>query len=131
MRVILNTGSTIDQGKVIKGGKKMTPQYREEAALCMLNPGDFKRLWFKKGSSLDRVKVKTGAGSVTVYAKQDEGVKEGHAFIPRGIWANMVTSSETFDSGSPFYKGMEAEVEGTDDEVLDCEELVEKIKNEV
>jgi len=126
MRVILNTASTIDQGKVIKGGKKMTPQYTEEAAFCSLNPQDFKEIWFKKGSSLERVKVSTKSGSVTVYAKSDEGVMKGQAFIPRGIWANMIISSETFDSGSPFYKGMEAKVEGTDDEVLDCENLIKK-----
>jgi len=131
MKVILNTGSTIDQGKVIKGGKKMTSQYTEEAGFCSLNPKDFKRIWFEKGSSLEKVKVSTKSGSVTLYAKSDDGVKEGQAFIPRGIWANMVISSETFDSGSPFYKGMEAEVEGTDEEVLNCEALVEKIKNEV
>ena len=128
MKAILNTASTIDQGKVTKGGKKMTPQYTKEAAFCSLNPEDFKRIWFGKGTYLEKVKVKTKSGSVTVYAKSDPAVEEGQAFIPRGLWANMVISSETFDSGSPFYKGMEAEVEGTDEEVLDCEALVEKIK---
>ena len=64
MKVILNTGSTIDQGKVIKGGKKMTSQYTEEAGFCSLNPKDFKRIWFEKGSSLEKVKVSTKSGSV-------------------------------------------------------------------
>ena len=126
MKVILNTASTINQGKVTKGGKKMTPQYTKEAAFCSLNPEDFKRVWFKKGSYLENVKVKTKSGSVTVHAKSDPWVKKGQAFIPRGLWANMVISSETFDSGSPFYKGMEAKVEGTDDPVLDCENLMKK-----
>ncbi|MBU4202115.1 MAG: hypothetical protein L6243_04785 [Candidatus Altiarchaeales archaeon] len=126
MKVILNTGSTINQGKVTKGGKKMTPQYTKEAAFCSLNPEDFKKVWYRKGSYLENVKVKTKSGSVTVYAKSDDGLKRGQAFIPRGLWANMVISSETFDSGSPFYKGMEAKVEGTDDPVLDCENLMKK-----
>ena len=124
MKVILNTGSTIGQGKVTKGGKKTTLQYTEEAAFCSLNPKDFKRIWFDKGSFLEKIKVTTKTGSVVVYAKSDSGVREGNAFIPRGPWANLAISSETFDSGSPFYKGMKAEVEGTDEDVFDCESLI-------
>ena len=44
MEVLLNTGSTLMQGVIIKGGGKLTTEYKEECAVCCLNPDDFKRL---------------------------------------------------------------------------------------
>jgi len=123
MEVILNTGSTLGQGYTAKGGKKLTEEYKKEVAICHINPEDFKKLWHEYGSYMDRVKVITDFGEVVVYVKSDDNMGEGHAFIPRGPWANMVTSSDTSGTGSPFYKGMKAYIKATDENVLDCEEL--------
>ncbi|MFZ2071340.1 MAG: molybdopterin dinucleotide binding domain-containing protein [Halobacteriota archaeon] len=119
IEVVLNTGSTVRQGAVIKGGRKMTDEYVKEAAYCDLNPRDMERL-----ESPAKVKVHTEVGEVTVYARIDEGVSEGHAFIPRGPWANTIISSDTMGSGSPYYKGMKAWVEASSEEVLDTETLI-------
>lgn len=119
--VVLNTGSTIRQGAVIKGGRKMTDGYVKEAAYCDLNPKDMERL-----ESPAKVKVHTAVGGVTVYARIDEGISEGHAFIPRGPWANTIISSDTMGSGSPYYKGMKAWVEASYEEVLDTPRLIKK-----
>ncbi len=125
MKTILNTGSTIQQGSLIKGGRKMSEDYVKEVAVCHLNPEDFKALWNEWGSHLDKVKIKTEFSEVTVRVKSSDRVKKGQAFIPRGPWANKIVYADTFDSGSPYYKGMTVEIVPTDEKVLDCRELIE------
>jgi formylmethanofuran dehydrogenase subunit C len=49
IEAMLNTESTIRQGAVIKGGRKMTEEYVTEAAYCCLNPTDMARLGNQKG----------------------------------------------------------------------------------
>jgi len=128
MKAILNTGSTVEQGSITKGGKKMSKEYTEKAALCYLNPKDFRELWYEKGSYLEKVKVVSEVGEVVLFVKPDEGIARGQIFVPRGPWSNVVISAETFGTGSPFYKGMEVEVLPTDEEVLDCKELFKGLK---
>jgi formylmethanofuran dehydrogenase subunit D len=121
IEVVLNTGSTVRQGAVIKGGRKLTDEYVTEAAYCCLNPRDMERL-----ENPAKVKVHTEVGEVTIYGKIDEGVSEGEAFIPRGPWANTIISSDTLGSGSPYYKGMKAWIEASHEEVLDTETLIKR-----
>jgi len=124
MEAILNTGSTIDEGRLAKGGDKLTPEYTKECAVCWINPEDFAAL-----GSPEKVKVSTldGEYEVVVYARCDDAVMPGNVFIPRGIWANVVVSPETFSTGSPLYKGHPVIVEPTDEEVLSAEEIVLKV----
>jgi formylmethanofuran dehydrogenase subunit D len=119
IEVVLNTGSTVTQGAVIKGGRKNTEEYVREAAYCDLNPEDMKRL-----GSPEKVKVSTEVGEVTVYARSADGVFEGEAFIPRGPWANTIISADTQGTGSPYYKGMKAWIEPSTEEVLDTVTLI-------
>lgn len=128
MKVILDTGSTIRQGIVAKGGKKMTEEYVEEAAVCHINPKDYKRLWIEYGHYLGRVKIITEIGEIVLNLEIDNSVPEGLIFVPRGPWINYVTSEDTFTSGSPYYKGMVVEIKGTDENVLNCKELMQKYK---
>jgi formylmethanofuran dehydrogenase subunit D len=118
--VILNTGSTVRQGAVIKGGRKNTPEYVTEAAYCELNSEDMQRL-----GNPEKVKVRTEVGEVTVYARSADSVFEGEAFIPRGPWANTIISADTQGSGSPYYKGMKAWIEPSTEEVLDTVTLMD------
>jgi len=120
LKVILLTGSTIRQGMVIKGGRKLTEEYRIEAAYCLLNPNDYEKLGVP-----EKVKVKTDCGEVTVFAREDESMFEGEIFIPRGPWANVVISPETMGTGSPMYKGMKATVESSNEDVLESRKLFE------
>lgn len=121
MKVTLNTGSTIVQGIVTKGGNKMTSAYKEECGTCILNQDDFEEL-----GNPEKIKVTTEIGSITVFASADEGMRKGEIFIPRGPWANSVVSENTFNTGSSFYKGMAATVESSDSDVLECDELINK-----
>lgn len=120
LEVVLLTGSTIRQGMVIKGGRKLTEEYKIEAAYCLLNPKDYEKL-----GRPEKVKVKTDYGEVTVFARADECMFEEEVFIPRGPWANVVISPETMGTGSPMYKGMKATVESSEDDVLESRQLFE------
>ena len=121
--VLLNTGSTIDEGRLAKGGSKLTEDYKEECAVCEINLDDFLAL-----GSPEKVKVSTEDEKygVTVNAVPADSVMPGHVFMPRAIWANVVVPPETFSTGSPLYKGSPVFVEPTDDDVLSAEEIVLK-----
>jgi len=122
MDIILNTGSTVYQGAIIKGGNKFSPGYTREAAYCNINPEDFEALgrpWF--------VRVINEYGdSVVVRAKKTNTQQKGEVFIPRGIWANTVVTPETESTGSPRYKNLPVKIEKSDGPVLEPEQLMRK-----
>ncbi|VVB65315.1 Molybdenum-containing formylmethanofuran dehydrogenase 1 subunit C [uncultured archaeon] len=121
---LLNTGSTIDEGRLAKGGSKMTMDYVDECAVCVMNWKDFSDM-----GSPDNVKVtsRDGKHCVVVSALSEDSVMSGHVFMPRAIWANVVVDPETFSTGSPLYKGSPVRVEPTSEDVLSAEELVQKL----
>lgn len=122
MDVILNTGSTVYEGKVIKGGGKFTDDYTRECSYCDINPEDFVALgkpWFV------RVSNKYGDG-VVLRARKARGQQKGEIFIVRGVWANVVVMPETLSTGSPAYKNWPAKIEKCDGPVLGPVELMQK-----
>ena len=118
---LLNTGSTIEEGRLAKGGSKLTEAYMDECAVCEMNSGDYARF-----GSPEKVSVATRNGrySVVVYSQASDSVMSGHVFMPRAIWANVVVEPETFSTGSPLYKGVPVIIEPTEDRVVSAEELV-------
>ena len=120
LAVKLNSGSTINEGRLAKGGDKLTADYAEECAVCTINPADFDAL-----GRPDRVRVLAADGvrSVAVRAREDGSVPPGQVFMPRAIWANVVVDPETFSTGSPLYKGAPLTIEPTEDEELSAEEI--------
>lgn len=121
---LLNTGSTIEEGRLAKGGSKLTDDYTEECAVCEMNPEDHQAL-----GSPEKVRItaKDGVYSVAVYAWPDDSVPPGQVFMPRAIWSNVVVDPETFSTGSPLYKGSPVRIEPTGEEVLSAREIVQKI----
>jgi len=121
---LLNTGSTIEEGRLAKGGCKLTNEYTEECAVCKMNPQDHRQL-----GSPGKVKVVTRneKRSVAVYAHPDDSVPRGQVFMPRAIWSNVVVDPETFSTGSPLYKGSPVRIEPTGDDVMSAETLVLKL----
>lgn len=115
MDVILNTGSTVYEGKVIKGGGKFTDDYTRECSYCDIHPEDFEALgkpWF--------VKVSNSLGdSVVLRARKARSQQKGEIFIVRGVWANIVVLPETQSTGSPAYKNWPARIEKCNGPVLD------------
>jgi formylmethanofuran dehydrogenase subunit D len=65
------------------------------------------------------VKVVSDWGEVTVFAAHSrDAPHESTIFIPKGPWANVVTSPETYCCCDPTYKGIMCTVEKSDEDVL-------------
>jgi formylmethanofuran dehydrogenase subunit D len=118
---LLNTGSTIEEGRLAKGGSKLTNDYTEECAVCEMNPEDYQSL-----GSPQRVKItsRDGRHNIAVYVHPDDSVSRGQIFMPRAIWSNAVIDPETFSTGSPLYKGSPVRVEPTEEKVMNAKDLV-------
>ena len=74
------------------------------------------------------VSVKTEYGEVVVKIKENTGNPDNIAFIPMGPWANAVVDPDTKGCGMPGFKGIQAEVEATDDRILLMKELIARYK---
>ncbi|HWR25800.1 MAG TPA: molybdopterin dinucleotide binding domain-containing protein [Methanosarcina sp.] len=124
MEVILLTGSTIEEGRLAKGGDKFTEEYTRECASCWISPVDFMSL-----CSPDKVRVisQNRKHSIVVYTKCTDSVQPGQVFMPRAIWSNVVLNPDTLSTGSPLYKGAPVEIEPTEGEVLCAEDVVLKV----
>lgn len=121
MKVKLITGRTIDQGKQLEA--KMTPEYQDAVAICELSGNTVEKLGIS-----DNVRVETEFGSVVVKAKRNDKYPDDIAFIPMGPWANAVISGDTHGVGMPQYKGIDAEITPTEEEVLSIRELIKSYK---
>ncbi len=122
MKVILITGRTFMQGVGMEAGKD-SDVYKENAAVCYITVDDMDKLGIKEG---DNVKIKTKYGEVVVKALKSKDEHDGIVFIPLGPWANAVMGYETDSAAVPTFKGIEAEIEKTDENVLSLEELIRK-----
>jgi formylmethanofuran dehydrogenase subunit D len=118
--VHLNTGSTINEGRLAKGGDKLTEDYKMECAVCTISPEDFEALGRPEKVW---VATKDGKRRVSVRAREDDSVPPGQVFMPRAIWANVVVDPETFSTGSPLYKGSPVLIEPSEEEVLSAAEI--------
>jgi len=125
IKVKLISGRTIAQGENLEN--KMSEEYFNAVAVCEMNEKDMERV----GVSPDQnVKVKTNYGEVVVKAKKAKGYPEGIAFIPMGPWANALVSANTRGAGMPSYKGLDAEIEKTEEAVLHITDLFRRYKEE-
>ncbi|NJD77060.1 MAG: formylmethanofuran dehydrogenase [Candidatus Methanoperedens sp.] len=124
MRVLLNSGSTINEGKFAKGGDKLSPGYQKECAVAVIHPRIFKELGSPK---CVKIISNDGTREVVVTAKCEDSVTEEQIFMPRSIWPNVVVEPETFSTGSPLYKGSPVFIEATDEEVKSAEDIVLRV----
>ena len=100
--VNLISGRTIQQGVSMEGGKDKN-DYRLACGIIEIDEADFKQLGIMKNTN---VKVTSDFGDVIVKAvSATQGPHPGVAFIPMGPWANKVTSTETYSTGMPTFKG--------------------------
>ena len=115
LKVTLLTGRTIEQG-VGKEQGKASEDYFKSVAVCYVDPVDMKKLGIRGGTN---VRVSTDKGSVVLKAlKSPRGPHTGTIFIPYGVWANAVVSTETDSMGMPSLKGIPAEIEPAPDTVV-------------
>jgi formylmethanofuran dehydrogenase subunit D len=123
LKAIIISGRTLGQGATCEA--KMSSEFFKATSFCALSEGDYSALGVSEGGN---VLVRTKFGEVVVSAKKDEGLPPGVIFIPMGPWANAVVGTETGGCGTPQFKGVEAEVEGTKMQVKDVRELFADLK---
>ena len=108
LKVTLLSGRTIDQG-VTKEHSKLSEVYRDNVAICEIDPSDLGELGVKENSN---VKVSTEYGAVVVKAKVSKrGPHPKIVYMPYGLWANVIVGHETHGTGMPSYKGVPAVVQ--------------------
>ncbi len=125
IEVMLNTGTDIYQGACKKRGSTLKDEYRKVAGIAYMDPKDMARLGVANWES---VLVKSDWGEVVVYAAHSrDAPHEDMIFIPKGPWANVIVSPETYCCNDPTYKGIEATVEKSDKEVLLMADLMRSV----
>lgn len=123
MKAIMISGRTLGQGASSEA--KMSPEFFKATSFCALSEEDLRSLGISEEGN---VLVRTEFGEVVVSAKKDEGLPSGVIFIPMGPWANVIVGPETGGCGTPQFKGIEVEVEGTKMPVMDVRELFADLK---
>jgi formylmethanofuran dehydrogenase subunit D len=117
------SGRTLGQGASSEA--KMSSEFFKATSFCALSERDYNALGV---SGEGNVLVRTKFGEVVVSAKMDAGLPSGVIFIPMGPWANAIVGPDTGGCGTPQFKGVEAEVEGTKMAVMDVKELFADLK---
>ncbi len=118
--MIITVGRTIDLEKTARYGK-LSPEYFENSAICIIHPKDMKRLGLKEGN----LKISTSSGSVVVKGVTNEyETGEGVIVIANGPWANKLISKENFQMGQVWFK---ATVESTKEDVSTLENILNEI----
>lgn len=119
IKVKLITGRTIEQGVHLEN--KMSKAYQDIATVCELSEADAKRIGIKSGRN---VRVITKFGSVVLRSKENADSPNGVAFVPMGPWANALIDPDTGGCGMPGFKGIDAEVSATNEQVLSVVQLL-------
>ena len=108
MKVTLISGRTIDQG-VTKEHSKLSDVYRENVAICEIDPSDLRKLGVKENST---VRISTEHCAVVVKARTSKRAPHPKIiYMPYGLWANVVIGPKTHGTGMPSFKGVAAEVQ--------------------
>lgn len=125
--VIINTGSSIIQAFYEKKGSTLKDEYRQATAVAFMDKNDMELLSLKPR---DKIDVISEWGQVTLYVDISHDMPhQGMIFIPKGPWANIVISPETYCCNIPTFKGIDAKIKKSDKEVLLVADLMNKTYN--
>ncbi|WP_455645379.1 molybdopterin dinucleotide binding domain-containing protein [Methanosphaera sp.] len=116
MDIIINTGTSIIQAFYEKKGSTLKNEYMQATAVAFMDPRDMKKLSL---NPRDKIEVTSEWGSVTLFVdKSHDAPHEGMIFIPKGPWANIIISPETYCCNVPTFKGVSAKIRKTGKDVL-------------
>jgi formylmethanofuran dehydrogenase subunit D len=118
LKAIMISGRTLGQGASCEA--KMSTDFFKAVSVCSISEEDFGSLGMEKGG---QVLVKSDFGQVVVSARAETGLPSGLVFIPMGPWANALVGADTGGCGTPQFKGVEVEIESTDQPVPNIQEL--------
>ena len=99
---LLTSGRTLKQGRGMELGK-LSKDYFDEVAVCELDSVTMEVLGLTDG---DPILVQSEFGSVVVHCRQNRRAEPGVVFIPCGPYANVVTGSDTVETGMPNFKNI-------------------------
>lgn len=121
--VIVTIGRTINLEKTARYGK-LSSEYFENSAICLIHPNDLKKLGVKEGN----LKITTESGSVIVRAVSSEHeTSEGIIVIANGPWANKLLSEENFQRNQLWFKAI---AETTKEKVSTLEMILKELAGE-
>ncbi len=120
---LLTSGRTLKQGRGMELGK-MSKEYFDEVSVCEMDSTSLKVLGISEG---DTVLVESKYGEVIVKSRLDKRAEPGIVFIPCGPYVNMVTGSDTEESGMPNFKNISVVIYSAKGEkVLTVEQLLKE-----
>ncbi|MHA1130271.1 MAG: molybdopterin dinucleotide binding domain-containing protein [Candidatus Helarchaeota archaeon] len=123
IELIITISRTIDLEKTARYGK-LSPEYFENSAVCIIHPEDMKRLGLKEGN----LKITTKSGSVVVRGVSNEfETSEGIIVIPNGPWANKLIDKDSFQKGQLWFK---ATIETTSEAISTLEDILKEFITE-
>lgn len=122
MKIRINTGRTVTQGSHVD--QKNSPEYFREASTIHLNPVDMMEMGVDDG---ERVKAKTDGMTIVLRVISNETIIRGTGFLPLGPYANFLVGGTTHSTGMPDFKGTEADIEATGDNILSVGELMRSL----
>jgi len=103
----------------------MCDDFTKAASICFLSEKDFKALNLSGSRNL---LVKSAYGRVIMAPRIDKVLPPGMVFMAMGPWANSLVGPDTWGCGTPQFKGIEVELEPTDEPVMDVRSLFTNIR---
>ncbi len=122
LKAVMISGRTLAQGAGCEC--KMSEDFFKAVSVCSLSEKDYSSLGLSEGRN---VLVRNEFGQTVLSARVDAGLPQGMVFIPMGPWANVFVGPDTGGCGTPQYKGVEVDVEPTDEPVLSERELFRSV----
>jgi len=122
MEMVVNTVRMVDYDQAREHASGNNETLKENLAIGLINPEDFKRLNLTPSLNL---KVISKFGEVIIKLKQNKDIPDGTIIMPVSIWANQITG---FENNELIFKNIKVNVEATRDSVLTFESLLESIK---
>ena len=121
LEILVTLARTINLEKTTRYGK-LSQEYFENAAICLVHPNDLKRLGIKEGN----IKITTESGSVVVKAINNEfETSKGIIVIPNGPWANKLVGEKEFEQNQVWFK---ANIESTDEEIPTLDTILKELE---
>lgn len=117
------SGRTLGQGVACES--KMSLEFFKATSVCSIAEKDYNSLGITQEKN---VLITSLFGQAVLSARVDPGLPPGISFVPMGPWANALVGPDTGGCGTPQFKGVEVNIEATDDPVLEIRELFRDMK---
>ena len=120
--MVINTVRKIDHDQAKEHAFEDDKSLKENVALAVVNPENLKNLNLQNNSN---IKITSQFGNVILRVQEDKDVPKGMIYIPVSIWANQLTG---IINDQLIYKNLKANVEPSNEPVLDFKDLILIIK---